>query len=515
MGPASIGCVGVVVGCVAAALLGAGDVQARGSADRQPNIVLIVVDDLGYGDPGCYGGALVPTPAIDSLAADGARFTDGYVTAPVCAPSRCGLITGAYNQRFGIQWNEDQYQGGGRGYTIADMHQLLPQALAAGGYVTGHIGKWNVGADVRGRFDETYDVIDWEADYFPDDTGHYVGVNSDTERASSKRQNVLGPARSGDEYLTDRIGRHAVEFVEKHKDGGKPFFLFLAFNAVHTPFQAKKEVIARFPHLEPPLNFYAALLASLDENIGRVLAALPENTIVAFVSDNGPAKMPVPIWPEGWPKNVLAGSAGPLRGQKGQFLEGGIRVPFLLRWPGRLKAGTEFKHPVSTMDLYPTFCAAAGIPIPAGTKLDGVNLLPHLSGAEEGMPHDMLFWKSGEEGAVRHGDWKLVIGPSEPAMQLFNLAADVGEKRDVADDNPEVLQQLRKAWLDWSAAFPPRANPRPPGSTPGRTARGTTGAAAKPQLNVLFVAVDDLRPEMGCYGNPEKRRRIAGWPLGG
>jgi arylsulfatase A-like enzyme len=316
----------------------------------RPNLLLIFADDLGYGDSGCYGSKLVPTPAIDSLARDGVRCTDGYVTAPVCAPSRCGLLSGAYNQRFGMQWNDDR-----RRYTFGE-HQLLPQALRAAGYVTGHIGKWNVPVDVKACFDEVYDLIDWEADYFPDADGHYHGVDSETEFASSKVQGVWGPERPDDEYLTDRLGRHAVEFIDKHKQGDRPFFLYLAFNAVHTPLHAKQQDAARFGELPIPLNFYASMVASMDENIGRVLDALPENTLVAFTSDNGPARMPVEKWPDGWPTGVLAGSAGPLNGHKGQFLEGGIREPFLLRWPGKIEAGSVYSQPISTMDLYPTFC---------------------------------------------------------------------------------------------------------------------------------------------------------------
>jgi len=419
----------------------------------RPNILLIFADDLGYGDPGCYGGKLVPTPAIDSLARSGVRCTDGYVTAPVCAPSRCGLMSGAYNQRFGMQWNDD------RGKYNVGPHKLLPQALKAAGYVTGHVGKWNVGADIASCFDETYDTIDWEADYFPGADGKYFGVDDPVNHASSKRQGMWGPERDRDEYLTDRIGRHAVEFIEKHKRGAKPFFLYLAFNAVHSPFHAKKELAARFDKLPPPLNFYAAMTASLDENIGRVLAALPDDTFVVFTSDNGPAKMPVQVWPADWPTNTLAGSAGPLNGHKAQFLEGGIREPFLLRWPARLKAGEVYRQPVSTMDLYATFCAAASAPVPAGTKLDGVNLLPYLLGEKTGAPHEILFWKNGENGAVREGDWKLFISPQQPKLQLFNLADDIGEKRDLAVEKPELVERLHKAWLDWSAPLPPRANP--------------------------------------------------------
>jgi arylsulfatase A-like enzyme len=290
-------------------------------------------------------------------------------------------------------------------------------------------------------------------------------VDSPTEHASSKEQGVWGPQRPADEYLTDRIGRHAVDFVEKHKS--RPFFLYLAFNAVHSPWHGKAADRQRFAHIrEEPLRFYAAMLASVDENIGRVLAklkavGLEENTLVVFTSDNGPAmgSPRIKVWPDHWPEQILVGSAGPLSGYKGRFLEGGIREPFILRWPARLKAGGVYRQPVSTMDLYPTFCAAAGAAIPVDTKLDGVNLLPYLLGEQAGSPHEILFWRKDEQGAVRLGDWKLVITPWKPKLQLFNLAEDIGETRDLASERPELVQRLHKKWQDWSEKLPPRANP--------------------------------------------------------
>ena len=460
-------------------------------AESRPNIILILADDMGYGDLGCYGGKLAPTPVIDSLARDGVRCTDGYVTAPVCAPSRCGLMTGAYNQRFGIQWNEDRSK-----YSVGP-HKLMPQALKAAGYATGHIGKWNIGSDIKGCFDETQDVIDWEADYFPNSAGHYVGVDSETENASSKRQGIWGPERPSEEYLTDRMGRHACEFIDKHK--AQPFFLYLAFNAVHSPWSAKTADREKFAHIkDPPLNFYAAMIASLDENVGRVLAKLKEagldqNTIVVFVSDNGPAlgKSAIKVWPENWPMEILVGSAGPLSGHKAQFFEGGIREPFILRWPAKLKAGQTYRQPVSTMDVYATFCSASGSPVPAGTKLDGVNLLPFLSGEKTGAPHEILFWKNGDQGAVRQGDWKLVISTWQPKLQLYNLADDIGEKHDLANENPEPVAKLQKAWLDWSAPLPPRANP--PADKSGKSGAGkkAVGSGKPPQdRGTLFETKD-------------------------
>ncbi len=457
------------------------------SAAERPNLVLIFADDFGYGEPGCYGGKLTPTPAIDSLARDGVRCTAGYVTAPVCAPSRCGLMSGAYNQRFGMQWNDDR-----RKYAFG-RHKLLPQALRAAGYVTGHIGKWNVPVEARECFDEIFDLLDWEADYLPDANGHYFGVDSTNEFASSKRQCLWGAERPGEEYLTDRIGRHAVEFITKHKGGGRPFFLYLAFNAVHTPLHAKLAWKPRYAHLKPPLDFYAAMVAALDENVGRVLAALPENTLVVFTSDNGPAKAGAQVWPAEVPKDLLLGSAGPLNGHKATFFEGGIREPFLLRWPGRLKAGGVYQQAVSTMDLYPTFCAAAGAPIPEGTQLNGVNLLPFLTGAQAGAPHDILFWKNGEQGAVRQGDWKLLLSPSQPKRQLFNLADDIGEKQDRATEKPELTEKLHKAWLDWSATLPPRANPAPPKAGKGKQAAVPGSAEKIQERTTLFETKDKNR----------------------
>lgn len=470
---AAWGAVGAVLGFSVQGM--AAEAPPAAANRTRPNIIMILADDLGYGDPGCYGGKLAPTPAIDSLARAGVRCTDGYVTAPVCAPSRCGLMTGSYNQRFGMQWNEDRAK-----YGVGE-HQVMPQALKAAGYVTGHIGKWNVGAEIKGCFDETHDVIDWEADYFPGQDGNYVGVDNPTQHASSKVHGVWGPERPEGEYLTDRIGRHAVEFVEKHKT--QPFFLYLAFNAVHSPYHAKLADRARFAQVQPePLNYYAAMLASLDENVGRLLAklkdaGLEENTLVVFAGDNGPTRaLGGNGWPGTWPKDTIIGSAGPLSGHKGQFLEGGIREPFILRWPARLKAGAVYRQAVSTMDLYATFCAAAGAAAPATTKLDGVDLLPYLLGEKTGMPHEILFWKNGEQGAVRRGDWKLLLNTWQPRLQLFNLAEDIGEKHDLAGEKPELRDRLHKAWLDWSATLPPRANPQPAKTGKKKAAGGSNPA---------------------------------------
>jgi arylsulfatase A-like enzyme len=454
----------------------------------KPNLLLIFVDDMGYADLGCCGGTLAPTPNIDALAASGVRCTDGYVTSPVCAPSRCGLMTGAYGQRFGMQWNEDQYRN--HAYQIPDEHKLLPQALAAGGYATAHIGKWNVSRDVTEAFDEARGVMDWKGHYFAAEDGTFFGVDGTgaDQINGATEPHGWGPELPGAAYLTDTLTDYAIDFINRHdqrrEENVKPFFLYLAYNAVHSPWQAKRLDEPKYSHVaNEPLRLYAAMLASLDDNIGRVLSrlkesGLEENTLVAFISDNGPAMGSAQIkgWKPEWPEEVLMGSASPLRGRKAQYYEGGIREPFILRWPDHLAAGTEYRRPVSTMDIYATFCAAAGVPIPDGTRLDGVNLLPYLLGEKSDSPHETLYWLSNDQGAVRRGDWKLVISPWQPKLQLFNLAEDVGETQDLAAERPDIRDMLLKAWSQWREPFPPRANP-------GLRKKPTQSAAATSPAN--------------------------------
>lgn len=430
--------------------------NAAGAGAPRPNMVLIVADDLGYGDPGCYGGTLVPTPNIDRLAVQGVRCTDGYVTAPLCAPSRMGLLTGSYQQRFGCQANEDMWSRVYDRQILSSSHLTLPEAMRAAGYVTGHLGKWNFYRDVNACVDEAQDVMNFVSDYFPDANGTYHS-SAGPSRVAAK----WGPDRSGDEYMTDRLGRKAVEFIRKYRD--KPFFLYLAFNAPHGPLHAKKEHRERLSHIEPEARqLYAAMVMSLDENVGRVLQELDQsdlakNTLVFFGSDNGPARLGGLIGrPKDWPVDLIPGSTGGLNGRKNTFFEGGIREPFVLRWPARLKAGTVYRQPVSTMDLYPTFLAAAGGGIPDGTELDGVNLLPFLTGEQSGAPHKILFWKNGDNGAVREGDWKLCISSESPKLQLFNLSEDVAEEKDLSAEKTELKEGLHRAWLDWSAGMPSR-----------------------------------------------------------
>jgi arylsulfatase A-like enzyme len=271
-----------------AACLLATALAAFGAASR-PNIVLILADDLGYGDIGAYGGKDVPTPNIDRLAREGVKFTDAYVTSPACAPSRLSLMAGAYPQRFGMTWNDDR-----SAHRLPDSQRLLPELLRTAGYRTGLIGKWNIIRPAEKVFDEVHDFIEWESDFWSQPDGRYIGSNATTNPGfrSSKTQ-FWGPVREGDEYLTDRLGRRAVDFIDRH--AAKPFFLYVGFNAVHSPWQGRKSDQARFAHLpHEVLQLYASMIAGMDDAVGRILAALrerglEENTLVLFLSDNGPA----------------------------------------------------------------------------------------------------------------------------------------------------------------------------------------------------------------------------------
>ncbi|ADE53530.1 sulfatase family protein [Coraliomargarita akajimensis] len=438
------------------------------AAERQPNIILIFADDLGWGDVGCYGDTnLVPTPHIDRIAAEGVRFTQGYVTAPVCGPSRYGLLMGQYQQRIGVQWNPDTWSPLRSGPFVNETpessrigkQRTIDQALKAAGYVTGIAGKYNLPCVPKTTFDESYSVMGFGGNYFPDETGGYHDVDGHKNGYGNKRI-LWGPEREGDEYLTDRLGRQASEFIENHKD--EPFFFYLAFNAPHSPLEAKAAYKSRVAHLESEaLKMYGAMVISMDEAIGGVLdtidrLGLAEDTIVAFASDNGPSYAYSVEWPEDWPKELL-GSAGHLRGFKGQQWEGGIRVPYILRWPGHLKAGQVYEEPVSTLDLYPTFCAAAEAAIPEDTHLDGVDLLPFVQGVKEGQPHEALYWQWNDSGAIRKGKWKLATW--KDMHWLYDLDADESESKDLAKQYPEVVAELSNDLNAFIAELPPVLNP--------------------------------------------------------
>lgn len=431
---------GGAAGAGSAAALPAGRLVAGAAASaRKPNIVVLLADDLGYGGVGFQGCRDIPTPHIDSLADEGVRFTDGYVSCPLCSPTRAGLMSGRYQQRFGHEFNPGPAGNDGEGFGPPASETLFPQRMKALGYATGMVGKWHLGAhpekmpNARG-FDSFY--------------GFLGGANAYTGPNGPK--NIL---RNGEpvvekQYLTDAFGREAVAFIESHK--ADPFFLYLAFNAVHTPMQAFSDRLERFASIQDPKRrTHAAMLSAMDDAIGATLkaltaAGLEKDTLVYFLTDNG------------GPTPSNTSSNAPFRGYKGQVWEGGIRVPFVMRWPGRLPAGNVYAKPVISLDLLATSVAAAGGTVDPAWKLDGVNLLPFLGGPEagasqSGSPHESLYWRMGEKRAIRHGDWKLVQELGEDKPSLYNLAEDVAEETDRFADRKDVAEDLESKWRTWDS----------------------------------------------------------------
>jgi arylsulfatase A-like enzyme len=408
---------------------------ASAAAAEKPNVVVIVGDDMGYADLGVHGGQDIPTPHLDALAKSGVRFTSGYVSGPYCSPTRAGLLTGRYQTRFGHEFNP----GAAANQGLPLTETTLADRLKAAGYRTALVGKWHLGGGGRHPqkrgFDEFFGFLGGAHDYF-----NPAGVLRGTEPA-------------GDEsYLTDALAREAVAFIDRSK--GKPFFLYLAFNAVHTPMQADEDRLKKFAAIpDRQRRTYAAMMSAMDDAVGRVIAKLKDekltgNTLVAFLSDNGGPTM------RG--TTINGSSNAPLRGSKRTTLDGGVRVPFFVSWPGTLPAGVTDDRLVIQLDLFPTALAAAGVEVKPGWKVEGVDLLPYLTGKEKGPPHEALFWRFGSQTAVRKGDWKLVRydlategGAGTSAAKLYDLKADIGEATDLAARHPEKVKELQAAWDEW------------------------------------------------------------------
>lgn len=420
-------------------------------AQARPNILLIVTDDMGYGDIGLHGGRDIPTPNIDAIMKSGMRFTDGYVTGPFCSPTRAGLMTGKYQQRFGHEFNV------GVGPAAAEFGLPLTETTIAdrfksAGYRTALFGKWHLGSGEKFHpqsrgFDEFF--------------GFPGGQHSYTEVLPDGLNPILDGRKpaAGVTYLTDVLADRSVEFIQRKP--AAPFLLYLAFNAVHVPMQAPDKYLARFPNIaDPQRRTYAAMLSAMDDAIGRVMAALrsqglEERTLVVFFNDNGGPTM--------LGTTINGATNTPLRGSKRQTLEGGIRVPFAFSWKGTIPAGRVDRRPIIQLDVLPTALAAAGIAAQPSWKLDGVNLLPLLTGKTQGRPHDVLFWRLGNHMAIRSGDWKLVRSSEGPLLtgefdslaslagaELYNLAADIGETKDLAAVEPAKVRELSDAWLRWN-----------------------------------------------------------------
>ena len=422
--------------------------------EKKPNILVVLADDLGYADLGCQGSKEVVTPQIDSIAANGMRCTAGYVTAPQCCPSRAGLISGRYQNRFGFEANWPASASGWAGLPTSE--RTIADHLKAAGYVTGMVGKWHLGdSELRRPYNRGFMETLWHANggvYFPNNKAGFI----------NKLYRGSEPAKTA-EYSTDAFGREAVQFIERHRR--EPWFLYLAFIPPHWPMEAKPERLAQFAHVRDlHRRTMLAMMASLDENVGRVLAKLretnlEENTLVFFLSDNGGPTGKARSQPDAdFEYGQNTSKNDPCRGVKGDLLEGGIRIPFMVQWKGRIPAGKAYDQPVISLDILPTALAAAGVEKQPEWKLDGVSLLPYLAGEKRGSPHDTLYWRfrfppnqpALHRWAIRQGDWKLVKNGREP-IALYNLVTDIGEARNLASENPERSAAMKEAWQRWDA----------------------------------------------------------------
>lgn len=413
--------------------------------DSKPNFVIILADDLGYGDVGFTGSKQIKTPNIDALANQGVIFKQGYVSSPVCGPSRAGLMTGRNGVNFGFdnnpnkslpQFNED-YLGLPVGETtIADRLSDL-------GYTNGLIGKWHLGDKAHFRPTKRGFHQVWT---YPVGGHHYF-------KSEPNGKHYLSPLESNYKkpdpitYLTDDTGNESVDFIRRNKD--KPFFLYASFNAPHAPLQAPEADIKLYAHIpQKKRRIYSAMIHRLDINVGKIVQELKnqglyENTVIVFLSDNGGpvAKVDPRV------------SNAPFRGSKGTLLEGGIRVPFIMTWPKGIKAGSKYNQPVSALDLTPTFVALAGGKITAKDKMDGVNVMPYVNGAKAGNPHPEMKWRFTISASIRDGDWKLVRLPDRLPM-LYNLKDDVAEQKDVAHLHRKRVIRMLKKLGDWDVSAP-------------------------------------------------------------
>lgn len=461
---------------------------------KKPNIVFFVADDLGWRDLGCYGSTFYETPHLDRLAKEGVRFNNAYAACPVCSPTRASLLTGKYPQRTGItdyigapqpeKWNRNtQHLPAPYTTELALKETTFAEGLKAAGYATFFAGKWHLGAE----------------GYWPEDQGFDVnkgGIDRGGPYGGKQYFSPYGNPRLEDgpdgEHLPDRLASEAVKFIGSNLD--KPFLVYLPFYSVHTPLMAREDLRVKYEEKRKRMGLkekwgregerdvrlvqdhavYAAMVEAMDLAVGKVLGALEadgvaERTIVLFTSDNGGLSTS-----EGWPT-----SNAPLRGGKGWLYEGGIREPLIVRWPGKVKPGMEIETPVSSPDFFPTFLAAAGLK--TGAELDGINLIPVWEGTEQ--RERSLFWhyphygnQGGAPGAaVRRGDWKLIEWFEDGRVELFNLAKDPGESRDLAGEFPERVRSLRAeldAWQKEVGAKFSRPNDKYDPSRPsGRAAR--------------------------------------------
>lgn len=417
-------------------------------AQKKPNIILLFSDDAGYADFGFQGSKVMITPNLDKLASESVVMKQAYVTDPTCGPSRAGLMTGKYQQRFGFEENNvpgymsavSAADGDEMGIPVEEI--LMGEYLKKQGYATAFYGKWHLGgADkfhpTKRGFDEFYGFRGGARSYF--------AYSKEPASKLDLMERGFGNFVEPEKYLTDALADEAILFIEKNAKKEQPFFAYLSFNAVHTPMDATPEDLTKFPNLEGKRKTVAAMTLALDRASGKILDKLKElgiedNTIVVFTNDNG------------GPTDKNASSNLPLSGTKSNHLEGGIRVPFLIKWPGKIKPNTSYNSPISTLDILPTFYAAAGGDPSSLNDIDGVNLIPYINNEFKSKPHEALFWKKDTRACIRKGDWKLIRFPDRPA-ELYYVPNDIKEETNMAAHKPELVKQLFKELFEWESTL--------------------------------------------------------------
>lgn len=466
-----------------------------GACAKSPNIILIVADDLGLNDVSCYGTGSLQTPNIDQLASEGVRCTDGYVSSPVCAPSRCGILTGRYQERCGFETQETEFYPTnlieyltGKYFAQRDSNWVvatkphyprewqiakqgippseitLAELLKKYNYRTAIIGKWHLGSDPKWNipnkcgFDYQYGCYGAFTLYAEKENTPGI-VNYKRESFSTKYQWEMARKdnamlyennhmiRHERQYITDAIRDRSLKFIEQNKD--MPFFLYIPFTAPHEPYQAKEELYNQEYKQVPDKGkaVYRAIIRSMDVAIGAILQQLKtlkleENTLIVFLSDNGPATYTgVPL-------------SDPLKGGKLTEFEGGVRVPFLLKWKDHLPANTVYNKPVIALDIFPTVAAACQAPLPSDRVIDGVNLLPFLNGQDDRDPHQFMYWRADHVHAIRKGDYKLIFSSRDKWLELYNIKTDPNEKSNLALLMPDKVKELQLDLRQWESTLP-------------------------------------------------------------
>ncbi|WP_010136196.1 sulfatase family protein [Ochrovirga pacifica] len=409
---------------------------------KQPNILIILSDDQGWGDVGFNGATDIPTPNLNALAKDGVIFSQGYSSHPYCSPSRAGLLTGRYQQKFGHEnnpENEKQNEDTVIGLPLNEL--MISEVLQQNNYHTCAIGKWHLG-NAHKFLPNQRGFKDWFG--FSGGGFNYWGKTTPKNKELGVMKNGKPVPENTLTYLTDDFSNQAINYIDQYSKTEQPFFMYLAYNAPHAPIQATKEYTNLVTHIENGERAaYAAMVAGMDAGIGKVIQKLKEtgvynNTLIVFYSDNG--------------GHSHGASSAPYRGHKGMLFEGGIREPFVISWPNKIKGNRTYKEPIIALDIFPTILAATNTQVPASKNIDGVNLLPILTKKSKTLKERPMYWQySGGKGfAVRHKDFKLIYSYYKKKTFLFNIKKDPYEQNNLAHKHPEKVTQLAKMYDQWA-----------------------------------------------------------------